>query len=124
MPFILPYIEEKAVYELIDVPLRADIPLPTPQNPVRPWWEADGAWEASQRWVGPILCPSESFNIEEPLHAIKSFITQTRNIPRNSFWIWFYPQPGINQALARTHYLGRRRQARRFTLIATPMMTQ
>ncbi len=106
MVYILPYIEENAIFEQVDVSLQPDIQPPPGENNVPAWWESQGSWQAAQRWVNPLLCPSEEPIRDGGLLAVKSLITQFKDENRNTLWIWYFPGPQINERLGRTNYLG------------------
>ena len=106
MVYLMPFIEEKAIADLVDISLQPDI---KGGDEVQSWWNDQvhpGAWESSQRWVGPILCPSEEPIVDNTLVAVKSLISQFRNQNLNTLTVWFFPAPGINERLARTTYVG------------------
>lgn len=105
MVYLLPYIEEKAIADLVDISLQPDI---QGGREVQAWWDQDhpGSWESSQRWVSPFLCPSEEPVVDNTLVAVKSLISQFRDQNRNRLTVWFFPAPRINERLARTTYVG------------------
>ncbi len=100
-PHILPYMEESATFQQIDVPLKPEVSMPQP-----PWWRYPATFEAAQHWVGPFLCPSETPVIPNWALAVKSFITQTTNQNRNTIYVSYFTDPRTNDHLARTTYLG------------------
>ncbi len=109
--FLLPYMEEAAISDLVDIPLRPNPPKAdpsaTPPIPLQnPWWRSpyEGTWNAGQKWVSPFLCPSVDQE-NEAYVAIRSFNSQIQ-LRRTRITIWFFPEPAINAVLARTNYVG------------------
>ena len=105
MVYILPFMEEKSIYDQVDISLQPDIVPPAGESDVDAWWDSEGSWQAAQRWVGTMLCPSEEPIRPDGLLAVKSLITQFKDQNRNTMWIWYFPGARINERLGRTTYL-------------------
>jgi len=59
--FILPFMDQKAMYERVDAwkGLNRDYPTPPCSSPRQIWWNFDNTWEVSQYRLPAYLCPSD-----------------------------------------------------------------
>jgi prepilin-type N-terminal cleavage/methylation domain-containing protein len=112
LPYLLPYLELKAVQDEIDVDLNVD--RHPNYNPVFPgppytkaWWETDPSWEAAQYRLGVLLCPSAPNpyrNTHSTICMIEMFV-DARDFIWQHHWM-LAVDGGGGESLGRTNYLG------------------
>jgi prepilin-type N-terminal cleavage/methylation domain-containing protein len=95
LPFLLPYLEQSAVYNrmLNGVPANFMNKDATGPN----WWSLDGPWEASFTKIKTFLCPSDS--PDDTRRAMAAFHTT------NSGWSYlFFTNASTAAAIGKTNY--------------------
>ena len=97
IPFLLPYFENKSVYEIVDHTL-----LNVTQS-LPPWWASDSTWNAAQYRLNDLLCPSTP--VDDPPHDTTALLHTY--FDASAIWL-FVPTftPPDNTQLGLTHYVG------------------
>ena len=105
--FLLPYLEERAIYDEQDIPLD-----PAPELGQRPWFNNtnprfEGSFAASQKWVPMLLCPSEPPTREANIIIHQHHFQTSEDVVCTSMVAWYYPiDELVSQRMGRTHYMG------------------
>ncbi len=100
--YTLPYLEESAISDIVDIPLDIDPPLTQSS-----FWHNRYplTWEAAQKWVPTFLCPSESATKEANVFPVLH-LWQSQGDAHVQLLGIYFEDPATNAAMARTHYLG------------------
>ncbi len=96
IPFLLPYFENKSVYQIMDGSLL------NVQKSMPPWWDDDNTWNAAQYRLNDLLCPSAPDEV--PVQGTIAILHTYYESPFG--WLDCpYFTPPDNATLGLTHYL-------------------
>jgi hypothetical protein len=99
LPYLLPYLEQEQVHELIEVDMQLDR--------VRPeWWSDNSTWRVAQYKLKTFLCPSDDPRASQ----VGTFVGLHTWYDTNAGRVWleamYIPNSSHADALGRTDYVG------------------
>lgn len=112
LAFMMPYMEQNAIYERIQSAQALDVDrirsevvpaLPSTDTRYNPWWTKAESWQAGQFTIPGLICPSDGgAAVSETIVGLVPYSTSATALPTMFTWTWTPPQPQIGK----TNYLG------------------
>ena len=102
LPFLLPYLEQEPLWEILNTGLPPGYFSSPPAPSTAPWWAYPGPWAAGNNVVPIFLCPSNYAQAApDQTAALMSYYSSTTL--GYTLELWYFP---FNTQLGPTNYLG------------------